>query len=231
MTPGEIPWALALRRNGMHVGTATLLATPGGSELLSRTVLITAHQASTLSPAGTEVDTATNIILPEADAVRIPVERFVTHPGFDPVSLRDDIAVVHLRTGLPGGIQLPTPSIAPLAGTTARVAGWGALGEDGPSPNVLQQVDLTVLTDAEAVDAYGDDFGDGMLAAGDPGGGKGTWEGDDGSPLTYRSADGNEYLAGISSWRRGCGRADRPDVFTRVSHYLGFIETNRAPSS
>jgi len=36
---------------------------------------------------------------------------------------------------------------------------------------------------------------------------------------------GSYKLVGVISWGLGCGKANMPGVFTRVQHYLDWIET------
>ncbi len=63
-----------------------------------------------------------------------------------------------------------------------------------------------------------------MLCAGAPGGGGGvdTCQGDSGGPLVIASG-GRLLLAGITSWGNGCGEAQFPGVYTRVSTFADWI--------
>ncbi|XP_049873334.1 serine protease persephone-like [Pectinophora gossypiella] len=63
-----------------------------------------------------------------------------------------------------------------------------------------------------------------QLCAGDPDGLHDTCQGDSGGPLQQlMSTDGQYRLVGITSFGRGCG-SPVPGVYTRVSHYLDWIE-------
>lgn len=63
-----------------------------------------------------------------------------------------------------------------------------------------------------------------MICAGFPKGGKGSCTGDSGSPMI----DPNRNLIGIVSWGSGCGKPNKPDVFTKIAHpeIHSFIQEN-----
>lgn len=49
------------------------------------------------------------------------------------------------------------------------------------------------------------------------------FQGDSGGPLQCSRKDGRWFLAGITSFGFGCGKPGYPDVYTRLSHYLPWI--------
>lgn len=71
------------------------------------------------------------------------------------------------------------------------VAGWGRLQEGGKSSNVLQQLQLPVLDNADCKEQYQkqgklfseNQFGDAVICAGSLHGGKDSCQGDSGGPL------------------------------------------------
>ena len=63
-----------------------------------------------------------------------------------------------------------------------------------------------------------------MVCAGYLSGGVDTCQGDSGGPLVCQvSNDGRHTLMGLTSWGYGCGRANRPGVYTKVVEYLDWI--------
>lgn len=102
-------------------------------------------------------------------------------------------------------------------GVRATVYGWGDTTGGGKYPTALRAAPVTVLDDGACARAYPPNS-DGtyeattMLCAGDPRGGYDACQGDSGGPLVAQGR-----LIGLVSWGNGCGRADSPGVYTRVS--------------
>ena len=53
-------------------------------------------------------------------------------------------------------------------------------------------------------------------------------QGDSGGPLQCNMKDGRWYLAGLTSFGSGCAKPGFPDVFTRLTHYLEWINSTLA---
>ena len=64
-----------------------------------------------------------------------------------------------------------------------------------------------------------------MLCAGYDAGGHDSCRGDSGSPMIV-SNSGQWKLAGIVSWGIGCADSYKPGVYTRVSQYVSWINSN-----
>jgi len=67
-----------------------------------------------------------------------------------------------------------------------------------------------------------------MVCAGYKQGGVDACKGDSGGPLACRMEDGRYKLIGIVSWGHGCGKANSPGVFTRVTTFLDWINEKQA---
>lgn len=71
---------------------------------------------------------------------------------------------------------------------------------------------------------YGEDkLTSGMFCAGYLAGGIDSCQGDSGGPMVCSSRD-RSTLLGIISWGYGCGRANKPGVYTKVANYLDWIK-------
>lgn len=153
----------------------------------------------------------------------IPVKGVWINPAYDPHTNAGDLAVLTLAQPLPDGHVLPVarkgdPAYAP--GTVAQVYGWGDTTGIGTYAYALHSARVSVLPDEACARAYPSGKGarylaDTMLCAGDPGGGRDACQGDSGGPLVVQGR-----LIGLVSWGSGCGRADMPGVYTRVSTVL-----------
>ncbi|XP_015438403.1 PREDICTED: uncharacterized protein LOC107193471 [Dufourea novaeangliae] len=121
------------------------------------------------------------------------------------------------------------PEAEPKSGTMCTVTGWGQLFEIGRIfPDTLQEVQLPVISTEECrrktlfLPLYR--ITSGMLCAGLKDGGRDACLGDSGGPLVCSGSDNKYTLHGITSNGYGCARPGRPGVYTKVHHYLPWIE-------
>ena len=86
---------------------------------------------------------------------------------------------------------------------------------------------VPTITNSDCKKSYGNDsITESMICAGYPGeGGKDSCSGDSGGPLVC-SENGNAVLGGVLSWGDGCGKPDKPGVYSRVTHVLDWIKEN-----
>lgn len=128
------------------------------------------------------------------------------------------------------------------------VSGWGQLVSNGKFPVDLQRVRIDLQADSYCLDKYTavnysagsmlcatdfefadiefDDVGD--LTPRDPEG-EGVCSYDSGGPLTFMG-NGFQQVVGLTSFgvRSNCGQTDFPAAFTRITSYLGWIESQGA---
>lgn len=94
----------------------------------------------------------------------------------------------------------------------------------GITPTQLYKVTIPLVNQAQCASAYSgyNTLTTNMLCAGRLGiGGIDACQGDTGGPLMY-----SNILIGLSSWGRGCGEPQYPGVYTKVSMYRNWIESN-----
>jgi len=158
------------------------------------------------------------------------VRKILPYPQFDPLSLDHDLVLIQLKNAAPYPVihAMPHQNIAPE--TSGIVLGWGQLCEYGNFATTLQEVEVPVVSNDICQLAFQKDPTDiqitpNVLCAGEPEGGKDACYGDSGGPLIIRYLN-RWALAGIVSWGHGCARPDYYGIYTRVSSYIDFIESN-----
>ncbi len=164
----------------------------------------------------------------------------------------NDIALIELEApwfGRPATISTSSGS-DPEEKQQLRVAGFGAVRVSALGTGVqdffaeakvqagsalLRDVGITSVAtrgcNAIYDDLYGDMAIDGQqLCAGIPSGPEaGSCQGDSGGPLVALDEFACPVQVGLVSWADGCGKANRPTVYTRVSAYKDWIETHTGP--
>lgn len=150
------------------------------------------------------------------------VSKIIIHDKYDARKYKNDISILQLSE--PVEINDKAQLIAlPQAGEEVSgkitAIGWGALKQGGPSPDILNQVNVDIVSFDECNENYSGKIFDGMICAGAPG--KDSCQGDSGGPLFK-----DNKLIGLTSWGRGCAQPDYPGVYTQVSKYIDFINKN-----
>lgn len=170
------------------------------------------------------------------------VNSIVIHPGWNPVTDQNDIALVQLKVPLvlnPGTIEaIGVPDSAALGGPLARITGWGSVlvresGEDDdedflfPSKLHGSEIYINPVNDCELefgpsydiaamICANAVDIEQNLFID--------TCQADSGGPLATFSS-GSWYLSGITSWGIGCG-VGYSGVYTNVANYKSWISSN-----
>jgi secreted trypsin-like serine protease len=102
-------------------------------------------------------------------------------------------------------------------GDLETIVGWGVTEEGGDTPDILQEAQVPITTDAYCAGAYDNFEADTMVCAGYPQGGVDTCQGDSGGPMFGNSNAGGLRVVGSTSFGEGCARAGKPGVYARVA--------------
>lgn len=150
----------------------------------------------------------------------------------------NDIAILLLETDVEDAntiVTMATDDEGDFAGVSCTISGWGLNDTNGVIPNVLQEVNMTVMSQTECSDYWAQLWPDDILNlfngqicifdGEDPVSGASACNGDSGGPMIC-----NGLLAGVTSWGvLGCRDQDtqefRPSVYVRVSYYYPWIQT------
>uniref|UniRef100_A0A336LLK6 Phenoloxidase-activating factor 2 n=1 Tax=Culicoides sonorensis TaxID=179676 RepID=A0A336LLK6_CULSO len=164
------------------------------------------------------------------------VSSITIHPQYYAGTLENDIAIlkldrpVDLAQAPHIGIPCLPDTRNDFTGKRCWTTGWGkdAFGDFGKYQNILKEVDVPVISHGQCQAqlrqtrlGYTYNLNPGMLCAGGEEG-KDACKGDGGGPLVCEQ-NNVWYLAGIVSWGIGCGHANVPGVYVRVSSYRQWI--------
>ncbi|KAF4530668.1 hypothetical protein B566_EDAN004907 [Ephemera danica] len=211
-TPGEFPYQGSLQLRSSHYCGCTILS--------AEWALTAAHCVYGNTAADYQIRVGTNQWA-SGGSVHA-VASFEYHAGYQNFQYwPNDIAVVRVATPfvidntLVGTTTLAADGSDVPSGTPAIVEGWGSVQYGGAVQPDLLRADVSVVSDAECLAAFGEGPTAEMICAG--GGGTGICSGDSGGPLLV-----NGEQVGITSWTRiPC--AQIPAVWTQVSYFRQWI--------
>uniref|UniRef100_A0A2R9AGV0 Ovochymase 2 n=1 Tax=Pan paniscus TaxID=9597 RepID=A0A2R9AGV0_PANPA len=234
---GSYPWQVSLKQRQKHIC--------GGSIVSPQWVITAAHCIANRNIVSTLNVTAGEYDLSQTDPGEqtLTIETVIIHPHFSTKKPMDyDIALLKMAGAFQfgpfvGPICLPELREQFEAGFICTTAGWGRLTEGGVLSQVLQEVNLPILTWEECAAALltlkRPISGKTFLCTGFPDGGRDACQGDSGGSLMCRNKKGAWTLAGVTSWGLGCGRGWRnnvrksdqgsPGIFTDLSKVLPWI--------
>ncbi|PIK44858.1 putative transmembrane protease serine 9 [Apostichopus japonicus] len=163
--------------------------------------------------------------------IRRPVEDHMVHPGYNPIILDNDVALLKLAEPvkfdyyvrpvcLPDGNDFDEAERY----SNCYATGWGKTSQYSSVSMDLRQANLP-LVNRTVCDQQLRSLGyytitENMLCAGYDEGMVSPCQGDSGGPLVCQESDGRWTLVGLTSWGYGCAQPEAPIVFARVSRYL-----------
>ncbi|XP_076005674.1 tissue-type plasminogen activator isoform X2 [Genypterus blacodes] len=163
------------------------------------------------------------------------VEKFWIHERFDMETFDNDIALLKLKTDI-GICAINSPEVFPVClpehglvlpdWTECEISGYGKDSEfSAEFSERVKRGYVRLWPDDRCVPEVlsGRPITSNMLCAGDTRGLDDACKGDSGGPLVCKN-NGRMTLMGVISWGDGCGQKDKPGVYTRVIHYIDWID-------
>uniref|UniRef100_H2L6L9 Peptidase S1 domain-containing protein n=1 Tax=Oryzias latipes TaxID=8090 RepID=H2L6L9_ORYLA len=160
------------------------------------------------------------------------ITTLIVHPNFNSATQNNDIALLQLSspvtfTNYITPVCLPSTGSTFYSGVNTWVTGWGTIrsGVSLPAPQTLQEVQIPIVGNRRCKCSYGASLiTDNMMCAGLLAGGKDSCQGDSGGPLVIKQ-NIRWIQAGIVSFGKGCALPNFPGIYTRVSQYQTWINT------
>lgn len=235
------PWQVRLFEDRFDVGGSC-----GGTLIAKQWVLTAAH--CTKDHESFVVGYGSNKI---SKLKRVDSTKVITHPGYDPLTMQNDIALIKLKSPVAFGngttnVDLATTDFfQSLEGKKSTVTGWGYLYDldafqkkypgtevdwNSLTPNDLQEVEVSVQNFDACRASYtsqgANDIPEGQMCAGLNRGGKDSCQGDSGGPLVAPDPANKKGFVqiGVVSWGRGCAQPKLFGIYTRTDFYADWIK-------
>lgn len=226
----EFPWMVALSKRGKFYCGATIITR---NHLLTAAHCVDGFSAKEIKATIGEYN---RTMKNDTKRQIIRIKEIIRHPNFQISNFKNDIAILKVETEM----KFATPYIQPAClpayenrnytGIMATVTGWGRTGEYSGTSNEVRKVEVPIMSLDECRQNSGyvpTRITDNMMCAGYIEGQKDSCQGDSGGPLQIAgSKAGTMEVVGIVSWGRGCARPNFPGVYTKISNYIDWVDSN-----
>lgn len=151
------------------------------------------------------------------------LSNILNHPSYNSATIANDISILRTASSIAGSsvvASIPISSASVGSGVTVTLSGWGRTVTGGSLPNNLQFINLRTIDNTDCAQRQSPNpiFTTSLCTFTQSG--QGACNGDSGGPLVASGV-----LVGLVSWGRPCA-IGYPDVFTRVSSYVSWIQQN-----
>ncbi|GJQ80483.1 hypothetical protein Trydic_g12378 [Trypoxylus dichotomus] len=199
----------------------------GGTIVNNRWILTAAHCMINETISMITVVAGTNML--QSDRTYSWIQWVVIHPDFIETGIGpNDIALIRLSSPLrySGTIAAVTLDVGGSESTDVTMIGWGSSRRGGPVSNRLRQYSTQILRQDMCTRHY--NYVTAKQFCTKSKRGSGICDGDSGGPLIDTRTKTQLGIASFASIR-GCGIA--PDVYTRVSSYITWIQKTINPQN
>jgi len=161
---------------------------------------------------------------------------------YNKANMDNDIIILKLTTALkfnknvqPACLPEKTFDAPEKSKSMAVVSGWGTTKSGGSLPEILQYVNVPLMTNADCKKTgyEATSIKPSMVCAGYKEGKKDSCQGDSGGPLVVpkSKSDDTAIIYGVVSWGAGCASPDLPGVYARVTKFIDWIKKNMNSSN